>query len=103
VLTRIAHLLSPGEEPVIRLGEAGDAARFGIGQEAFANEPVEPLELTAALGRIRTGMDQANTSTAQLRPTTAVAEGAPLSTYNRFGHAAPLNGSLCTAWPARVF
>ena len=32
VLTRIAHLLSPGEEPIVQLREAGDAVRFGLDQ-----------------------------------------------------------------------
>jgi len=45
----VAHLLGPGQEPIVQLGEAGDAVRFGLGEEAFADEAIEALLLAAAL------------------------------------------------------
>jgi hypothetical protein len=48
VLAGIAHLLAPGQEAVVELGEAGDAVRLGFGQEALADEAVQPLLLAAS-------------------------------------------------------
>jgi len=50
VLPRIAHLLSPRHEPVVQLGKAGDAVGFGLAEESFADEAIEPLLFAAALG-----------------------------------------------------
>jgi len=41
-------LLGPGHEPVVQLGEAGDAVGFGLAEEPFADEAVEALLLAAA-------------------------------------------------------
>ena len=49
--TRVLHyLLGPGQETIVQLGEAGNAVRLGLREEAFANEAIEPLLLAAALG-----------------------------------------------------
>jgi len=48
--TGVAHLLGPGQETIVQLGEAGDAVRLGLGEEAFADEAIEALLLAAPLG-----------------------------------------------------
>jgi hypothetical protein len=50
VLARVAHLLGPGQESIVQLGEAGDAVRLGLGEKTFADEAIEALLLAAPLG-----------------------------------------------------
>jgi hypothetical protein len=50
VLARVAHLLGPGQESIVQLGEAGDAVRLGLGEKTFADEAIEALQLAAPLG-----------------------------------------------------
>jgi hypothetical protein len=46
---RIAHLLHPGQEAIVELGEAGDAMCFGLEQKALADERIELFDLAPAL------------------------------------------------------
>jgi hypothetical protein len=79
---RVAHLLSPGHEPIIQLLEGGDALGFGLEQEPFADVAAEPLLFSATLRSVRPAVDKANAEDGALRSRAVFAKGAPLSTCN---------------------
>src|SRR5437870_8157114 len=74
--TGVAHLLGPGQEPIVQLGEAGDAVRLGLREKTFADEAIEALLLAAALGRVGSAMDQPDTQ----HRTTPLERGMPVWT-----------------------
>src|SRR5438128_1516048 len=90
--TGVAHLLGPGQEPIVQLGEAGDAVRLGLREKTFADEAIEALLLAASLGRVGSAMDQPDTQ----HRTTPLERGMPVWTtvihIQPFRQAAALDG-----------
>ena len=93
VLTRVAHLLGPGQEAIVQLAEAGDAVRLGLGQEPFADEAIEPLLLAAALGRSTVGCGSAGCpAPRKLRSRAALRIGRAVIDVQPLGQTAALDG-----------